>query len=139
MTDKLKERIIREEGWKNELYQDTKGIWTIGVGYNIEEKGLPNYIIDQLLRTTLSEAWEEARSVVTNWYRLNYARRSVLVAMVFQMGLSRTLGFKRMIAAVEAEDFDTAADEMLDSKWAREDSPARAEREADIMREGKLP
>lgn len=130
----LRDRLIAEEGYRTHLYKCSAGYWTIGVGYNIEERGLPDDIIQELLDRTMREAHDEARTLVDNWLRLSYARQSVLIAMVFQMGINRVRKFKRMLAAIEAFDFDTAADEMLDSKWARDDSPARAQREAEIMR-----
>lgn len=132
----LQERLIREESWENHLYKDSKGIWTIGVGFNIEEHGLPDDVIQLLLDRTCTSAANEAATLVSNWRRISQMRQSVLTAMVFQMGINRVRQFKNMLAAIEGFDFDAAADEMLDSKWAREDSPARAKRESDLMREG---
>jgi len=41
-----------------------------------------------------------------------------LVNMIFNMGGPSFLGFRRMIAALKAFDYDTAAHEMLQSRWA---------------------
>ena len=139
MYTELAERLEREEGRETHLYKDTKGLWTIGIGYHIEEKGLPDDIIDELFRRTLREAALEAPKVVDNYHTLSEPRQSVLVAMVFQMGLPRVLGFKKMRDAIERGNFELAGAEMLDSKWARSDSPARALREANIMRLGRYP
>jgi hypothetical protein len=46
------------------------------------------------------------------------------------------LGFRKFCAAMAAGDYETAADEMLDSKWARTDTPARAMRESVTLRRG---
>ncbi len=50
------------------------------------------------------------------------------------MGLNRLNGFVKFRQALQNRDYDKAAKEMLDSKWAREDSPARARRMADAMK-----
>ena len=45
-------------------------------------------------------------------------------------------GFKRMIEAIMRDDWPTAKVEALDSKWAKADSPARAQRVANGLLEG---
>ena len=47
-------------------------------------------------------------------------RQNVLMDMCFNLGTAGLLKFKAMLAAVEARDFDRAADEMLNSAWARQ-------------------
>ena len=47
-------------------------------------------------------------------------RKRVVVDMVFNLGKTRFLKFKDTIAALEKEDFDTAAKEMTDSKWCKQ-------------------
>ena len=54
------------------------------------------------------------------------------------MGAEGLLGFRRMLTALAVGNYHGAAKEMLDSKWARSDSPSRAERLAKIMREGQF-
>lgn len=132
----LSDRLEREEGREPKLYKDSKGIWTIGVGYNIQEKGLPDDIINILLDRTINEAKSDARSFDAAAH-LNPTRLSVLTAMVFQMGRTRVSGFVKFLAACEAEDWQEAHDQMLDSKWAKIDSPSRARREAKLMLAGE--
>ena len=55
--------------------------------------------------------------------------------MWFNLGLTRLLGFKKFLAALEAEDWDRAAEEMLDSKWAVQVGP-RSTRLRDLLLEG---
>ena len=40
--------------------------------------------------------------------------------MAFNLGLSGLMSFKKMIAAIEVGDFETASYEMLNSKWANQ-------------------
>lgn len=69
------------------------------------------------------------------WHALNDARQDVLVNMAYNMGWPKLSGFKRMIAAAAAGDFNAAAHEMLDSKWAPQVG-ARAARLAQQMKSG---
>ena len=59
--------------------------------------------------------------------------KNILSNMHYNLGLTRLLKFKKMWAALEDNDFNTAADEMLDSRWATQ-VPNRANRLADRMR-----
>lgn len=70
------------------------------------------------------------------WISLSPKRQGVLTRMVYQLGLKGVKNFKRTLVAIEEGDFDKVADEMLDSKWLREDTPSRAARESCIMRHG---
>ena len=67
------------------------------------------------------------------WRQLPDARRAVLMAMAFQMGVDGLLGFKNTLAMVKAGDFDGAARGMLASLWARQ-TPERAHRMSEQMR-----
>lgn len=65
--------------------------------------------------------------------RLNAVRQGVLTEMVFQMGIDGVRKFVRMLDCLNRNDYDGAADEMLDSAWAKQ-TPERANRLADLMR-----
>jgi lysozyme len=52
--------------------------------------------------------------------------------MVFQMGITGFLGFKRTQTFLKWGEYDRAAEEMLDSDWA-EQTPGRAQRIANAM------
>ena len=48
-VDELVEELTRDEGREKYLYQDSVNKFTIGVGWNIQDNGLPDEIIDRLL------------------------------------------------------------------------------------------
>jgi lysozyme len=56
----------------------------------------------------------------------------VLVDMCFNMGISRLLNFRNMIKAMEQDDWDKAADELLDSKYAAQ-TKRRARMNASLL------
>ena len=67
------------------------------------------------------------------WYGLSEARQRVVVNMMFNLGPNRFNAFKKVNAAIEAGEFQVAADEMIDSKWYRQVGN-RAERLEQAMR-----
>ena len=65
---------------------------------------------------------------------LSETRRVAIQSMCYQMGTAGVELFENFIDAVEEGDWETASKEMLDSKWAKNDSPARANRASEAMK-----
>lgn len=124
-----------DEGVARWPYKDTVGKVTIGVGRNLTDKGLRSDEIELLLEHDLDDAEADARALFPGFDQLSELRQAALVNMAFNLGRDRLAGFAQVRAAVEAGDFNRAAAEMLDSKWARQVG-ARAQRLARAMREG---
>jgi len=114
---KLLEQLKRHEGHRSQLYTCSAGKLTIGYGHNIEELGVSGAVSELMLAEDVAVAYDAAMTV-PYWDGLNPARQDVLANMVFNMGFPRFSGFKKMHAALEIDDYDTASKEMLDSKWA---------------------
>ena len=128
--------IKEHEGLRLKPYRDTIGKLTIGYGRNLEDIGLSLEEAEALLRNDLSRCEAELREVLGETYEaLSPVRKAVLLDMIYNLGKSRFLGFKRMIAALKAGDFSRAAEEMLDSRWAAQVG-RRAQFLAEKMREG---
>lgn len=132
----LVEMLRRHEGVRHKPYRDSVGKLTIGVGRNLDDVGLSDDEIDYLLQNDIRRAREDARQL-PYFFELNGVRRMVIVNMVFNMGLPTVEQFQAMGAALKRGDYGTAADEMLDSKWARQVG-SRADELAEIMRWGYL-
>lgn len=131
------EKIASEEGFKEFPYKCPAGKLTIGYGFNIEDCGVPKVVARYWLNYLINHA--QAKLSGYDFYRdLDPARQTVLVDMAYQMGIEGLMGFKNMIKAIKVRDWDAAAEAMLDSKYAREDSPNRARRNAETMRTGVL-
>lgn len=114
----LIEQLKRHEGFRGRPYRDTVGKLTIGYGWNIDDVPLSQSAAEFILKEHVMEAFEECRIAFPWFHLLSEARREVIVNMVFNMGLPRVQGFKKMIAAIEAEDWEEASKQMLQSKWA---------------------
>jgi lysozyme len=133
--DKMADLLERHEGRRRYPYRDSVGLLTIGIGFNLDEVGLydeeMDFIVQNRIRKTFYEVWKN----IPQSRVLCNTRMSVLVDMAYNMGIHRLLGFKKMFLAIMAGDFDTAAAEMLDSKWATQVG-GRAIRLANMMRTG---
>ena len=115
----LRDDLIRHEALRLKPYEDSEGILTIGVGRNLEDKGLSEEEAMFLLDNDIKQVLAECKQFP--WFEdLNQARQDVVANMVFNLGITRFKGFKKTIAYIELGQYDAAAIEMMDSKWARQ-------------------
>lgn len=137
--DRLIAWVAREEGFRSHPYRCSEGYLTVGYGTNLDA-GLSREEAALLLRHRLDRAAAEVARALPWSGDLDDIRRSVLVAMTYQLkgGIAGLLRFKGTLAAVQRGDWDAAARGMLSSLWARQ-TPARARRTADVMRTGRWP
>ena len=131
----LLETLRNDEAFRQHPYHCTGGKLTIGYGRNLDDVGISEVEADMMLLRDVAGALESAHEY--RWFDdLNLARQRVIVEMIFQLGAKSFFGFRLMRAALQDRDYDRAAVEMLNSKWARDDTPERAQRAAKRMREG---
>jgi lysozyme len=117
---KLIEELKRDEGVELRPYKCSAGFLTLGVGRNIEERGITMDESDYLLANDITICEEEATRVF-KWYdTLSDVRQRVILNMIFNLGLTKLLNFKKFLAAMEAEDWEEAGKQMLDSRWAKQ-------------------
>jgi len=132
MTDYLS-IIKKHEGFRTKPYHCTEGKLTIGIGRNLEENGISEDEADYMARNDINTAEKAATSLVRDFAALNDNRKIVLVSMAFQMGRTGLSKFVKMIDAIDLGAFRTAADEMLDSQWAKQ-TPERAKELSEMMK-----
>ena len=154
----LIDKLVIAEGLRLQVYKDTLGIDTIGIGRNLEDRGISKEELDWMDIPSIDHVYEwgiteaDAVYLATNDVqiveeelvrahpcvdRLDSVRQLILIDMAFNMGVPRLCKFKKMWAAVEAEDFPTAAKEMLDSRWAKQ-VKGRATKLANAMHNGEF-
>lgn len=127
--------IRRYEGFSKLPYKCPTGHLTIGYGHNLEN-GITLEMAEFILKRDLETAERAVKDAFPWWWKLADARQFVLVDMAFNMGLAGLKGFKKMLAAMEQGDYQTAAKEMLASKWAAQVGH-RAVENARMMETGK--
>jgi lysozyme len=130
--------LTRDEGLRLKPYRCTAGKLTIGVGRNLEDVGITKEEAEQMLANDISRVTVDIVKRIPWALKLDDARFSVIHSMVFQMGIGGVMNFRKFLNALQMGDYVKASIEMMDSKWAQHDSPARAKRLAEVMRSGKL-
>ena len=119
MTE-LQQMLLRHEGKRNKPYTDSVGKLTIGIGRNLDDKGLSDDEIFHLLNNDIADAIEDVRHCFSCYDQISEARKMVLVSMAFNLGRTRLAKFVRFIGAVHLGRWEEAAEEMLDSTWAKQ-------------------
>ena len=114
------EILKKHEGFRTKLYKDTKGLYTIGVGRNIQENGIREIEAEFMLKNDIEQAISDLKHVFQDFDTLPDNVKLVLVDMMFNLGLSRFSKFKHMIQAVKERNWANMILEMRDSKWCRE-------------------
>lgn len=117
--NKLHEMLIKHEGLKLKVYKCSAGKATIGVGRNIEDLGISKEEAMILLENDVLRCFNELNGF--DWFNsLDAVRQDAIINMVFNLGLTRFLTFKKFIAAITIKQFEQASEEMLDSLWAQQ-------------------
>lgn len=129
----LKVDLLRDEGCELKPYVDTVGKITIGIGRNLTDNGITLEEAKHLLENDITAVIIELDHRLPWWRGLPEAKARALANMAFNMGLPRLMDFRKMLTALEAGEYDTAADEALNSVWATQVGE-RAQRIAGIFR-----
>lgn len=116
----LKDLLIRHEGVRLKPYTDTVGKLTIGVGRNLDDKGITHAEAMALLEKDIADATNDCLHAFPWFADLTQERQWVIISMVFNMGLAGVRKFTRMLAAIELGDYSVAAKEMGESRWAKQ-------------------
>jgi len=128
--DQLREQLKIDEGVKYEIYNDHLGYPTCGIGHLIvegdAEHGQPIGTevsvdrVNELFDKDVSKFVEETKKVFPDLEDKPEEVQQVAVNMCFNLGEPRLSKFKKFIAAINEENWETAAAEMLDSRWAQQ-------------------
>ena len=135
----LEKRIKHHEGYRNMVYRDTLGKRTIGWGHLCrkdetweDDTGYPEEVLQHYFDIDFDTAIAGADRLCGNM-NLPEKAEEIIIEMCFQLGETGVSKFKNMLSALEKKDFQTAADEMMDSRWAKQ-TPNRAKELSETMR-----
>ena len=152
------QKLIAHEGLRLEVYKDSLGIDTIGIGRNLEDRGItkeeldwmdiPNMAIVHTMGISEADAMylaendvqiveEELVRAHPCVNKLDAVRQLVVMDMAFNMGVPRLCKFKNMWNAIHEENYIAAAKEMLDSRWAIQ-VKSRSTKLANAMHNGEF-
>lgn len=116
----MRQFLITEEKIVLRPYKDIFGFTSIGIGRNLDTTGISLAEAYQLLDNDIERCTIACRKNFPWFDDLSPVRRDFMVMMVFQLGISRTLEFHRMLAAMAAGDYNEAANQIENSLWAKQ-------------------
>lgn len=138
---RLKNQLISDEGCKYHIYKDTEGKLTCGIGHLITQQdaeyNLPintpvlAWRVMDFFDEDLDNSIKRCESIFPKFDLMSCELQEILINMTFNLG-NRLRGFKKMIQAIEDQNYVEAAKQMKNSKWFRQ-VPNRATRLIDRM------
>jgi len=137
--ERLLKSVKEHEGYRNKVYLDSLGKRTVGVGHLCvedhweDDKEYSEEMLMNILKDDLKNAIEGSERLLKDCLVLDSLAREIIIEMVFQLGETGVSKFRNMLKALKVPDYQTAAVEMLDSKWAKQ-TPNRAKAMSDHMR-----
>ena len=140
MYEEVKESIIAHEGKVNMIYKDHLGNPTFGIGHLVLESDdlKPGVAYDdekvmEIFEKDFEIALNDARKFVPE-ENIHPTAFGIVIEMCFQLGLPRLQKFKRFHYYLNKCEYEESAAEMLDSVWAKKQTPNRAKALADKMK-----
>jgi len=127
--------LLRQESVALKPYKDKMGHLTIGVGRNLDQRGIDESEALLMLDNDITSIWHALTAKFTFFGSLDDARQHALISAAFNLGVDGLGRFTKMVAAIESQNYAAAADEILDSDWAKQ-APSRAKECAEMMRNG---
>ena len=139
----LRKELEVDEGVKYEIYKDHLGYPTFGIGHLVidsdpehgQEVGTPvsEDRVIEAFDNDVQVVLADCERLYNDFNVLPEEVQLIIANMMFNMGRPRLSKFKGMKAGVDAQDWNKAADEMIDSNWYKQ-VPNRAGRLVKRMR-----
>lgn len=119
IREQVLQDLLVDEGLRLKPYKDTVGKLTIGIGRNLDDRGITRDEAIYLCKNDIEACIEQAYTL--DWFTAMPDNvKSAVVNMVFNLGLDGFLDFRKTIAYLKNRQFKEASEEMLNSKWARQ-------------------
>lgn len=131
--ERIKTTLIRHEGLELKPYRCTSNKLTIGVGRNLDDRGITHTTAMQMLDEDIELSIEDLRRNLSWFDEMPEPVQEALINLAFNMGIVRLMQFRKTIAFLRDREWDKAATEMLDSRYATQVG-RRADEVADMIR-----
>jgi lysozyme len=137
LMNRIKAQLVRHEGLRLKPYRCTAGKLTIGIGRNLDDRGISQKEAYAMLERDIQDCEQWLIDEIPEVYsKLDEVRQSVLLNMCFNLGIKGLLEFKNTLGFIKAGEWERAANNMLASKWAKQVG-LRAIELSEMMRKGK--
>ena len=117
---RLGKQLVIHEGLRLKPYRCSSNKLTIGIGRNIEDVGITEEEAMVLLSNDIDRAYNECYANFTWFSGLSELQQEAMVNLIFNMGMSTFKKFKKTIQHMENGDYELAAAELLNSRYARQ-------------------
>lgn len=132
-NDRIAQYVQAHEGLSLKPYYCTANKLSIGIGRNLDDRGISKEEALLLFANDIRIACSDLYRVFgEDMKSFPEDVQLALVDMMFQLGLTRFCGFKKMIEYLKAGNFKEAARELMDSKYAKQ-VPSRAQHNRDLL------
>jgi lysozyme len=140
--DNILDQLLRDEGFRANPYNDSRGFRTVGIGHNLDANPLPDESYPmtverakEILANDVARIWTKFQTDLP-WVRsLPDVYAGVLTNMSFNMGAKGLEAFHHMLADIQVGNYAKAASDGAQSAWYHEVG-ARAKRLMDQLRTG---
>ncbi len=129
------DQLLRIEGVGLAAYRDATGNLIVAPDHYVERMGVRGTGM-AVLEVDVRAVARELDELWPTTGKLDGVRQRALIHMAFTMGVRGLLTMTRLVSAVESRFWETAAEEMLISQWAKQE-PRRAIVLAAMMRTGR--
>ena len=130
MIEQLREELMADEGCVYSVYLDHLGLKTVGSGHLCREADPESKLevgdsvseerVMELFDQDMSWTFRDCIRLLPEFNDLPDEVRLIVANMMFNLGASRLSGFRKFLVAIDKEDWGSAADEMIDSRWHRQ-------------------
>ena len=118
--------IKAEEGLKQVLYLDSTNHYTYGYGHKASIP-ISEHICEAILIDDLTNAEDELSKNWEPYFLLDCSRKTVLVDMTLNLGITGLMHFRNMLQAIQDQNWKKASAELINSK-ADHQEPNRIEK-----------
>ena len=128
--EQLRKELTEDEGCVYEVYNDHLGYPTFGIGHLVresdpehgEEIGTPvsEDRVIEAFESDIDTVLSDCETLYPNFDSLPEEAQLIIANMMFNLGYPRLSKFKGMKRGVDSEDWNAAADEMVDSRWYKQ-------------------
>ena len=92
----------------------------MGYGRNLQDIGISEEEAEMLLKNDIYEATNQLLNAFPWMATFSDVRISAMINFTFNVGIGTVRKFSNTIEYLKNEDWEAAADEMMDSKWAEQ-------------------
>jgi lysozyme len=117
MYENIKEMLIKNEGLVLQVYKDSLGYKTIGVGRCLDKNGISEDEAMYLLENDIERVIASLDKNWKVWRTFPPTAQEVCIDCAFQMGISGWMNFRRTRALMEMGAWLEASEEILRSKY----------------------